>query len=308
MPSLKMLVPVLAILIGGAPALAGSRVQFNRQIRPLLSDACFQCHGPDESNRKGGLRLDVADAARKGGDSGPLLVAGNVEESELWKRLVSTDPDVVMPPPKSGKVLKPEQLAVLKQWIIEGGEYQAHWAFLPVERPGVPRIAGITNPIDAFIRHRLDEEGLAPSPEASRETLIRRVSLDLTGLPPSLAEVDAFVSDPSANAYENLVDRLLASPHYGERAAQQWLDFARYADSNGFQVDSSRQMSAWRDWVIAAFNRNLPFDQFTIEQLAGDLLPNPTRDQLVATGFHRNVKLNGEGGRIVVGAGARRKP
>ena len=299
MPSLKMLVPVLAILIGGAPALAGSRVQFNRQIRPLLSDACFQCHGPDESNRKGGLRLDVADAARKGGDSGPLLVAGNVEESELWKRLVSTDPDVVMPPPKSGKVLKPEQLAVLKQWIIEGGEYQAHWAFLPVERPGVPRIAGITNPIDAFIRHRLDEEGLAPSPEASRETLIRRVSLDLTGLPPSLAEVDAFVSDPSANAYENLVDRLLASPHYGERAAQQWLDFARYADSNGFQVDSSRQMSAWRDWVIAAFNRNLPFDQFTIEQLAGDLLPNPTRDQLVATGFHRNVKLNGEGGRIV---------
>lgn len=299
MPWLKSLVTVLAILIGSLPVHAESRVQFNRQIRPLLSDACFQCHGPDESNRKGGLRLDVADAARKGGDSGPLLVPGNADESELWKRLTSTDPNEVMPPPKSGKVIKPEQLAALKQWIIEGGEYQGHWAFLPVERPEVPRIAGSSNPIDAFIRHCLRQEGLTPSPEASRETLIRRVALDLTGLPPSLAEVEAFVSDPSANAYEKLVDRLLDSPHYGERMAQQWLDFARYADSNGFQVDSSRQMSAWRDWVIAAFNRNLPFDQFTIEQLAGDLLPNPTREQQVATGFHRNVKLNGEGGRIV---------
>ncbi len=299
MPSLKMLVPVLAILIGGIPAHAESRVQFNRQIRPILSDACFQCHGPDESSRKGGLRLDIADGAKQGGDSGPLLVAGKADESELWKRLTSTDPNLVMPPPKSGKVIKPEQLAILKQWINEGGEYQGHWAFLPVERPEVPAVTGASHPIDAFIRHRLDKAGLTPSPEASRETLIRRVTLDLTGLPPTLAEIDAFIFDSSPNAYEKLVDRLLESPHYGERAAQQWLDYARYADSNGFQVDSSRQMSAWRDWVIAAYNRNLPFDQFTIEQLAGDLFPNPTRDQLVATGFHRNVKLNGEGGRIV---------
>ncbi len=273
-------------------------IRFDRQVRPILSDACFQCHGPDEAKREGGLRLDVAEAALKGGDSGPAIVAGNLDASEVWKRVTSTDPSLVMPPPKSGKTLKPEQIAVLKQWIKDGAEFQGHWAFQRVDRPVVPAVAGVSNPIDAFIRQRLAQEGLSPSPEASRETLIRRASLDLTGLPPTLAEVDAFVSDMSPNAYEKVLDRLLASPHYGEQMAHQWLDFARYADSNGFQTDSSRQMSPWRDWVIGAFNRNLPFDQFTIEQLAGDLLPNPTVDQIVATGFHRNVKLNGEGGRI----------
>ena len=273
-------------------------VQFNRQIRPILSDTCFQCHGPDEAKRQGGLRLDLAAEAYKGGDTGPALVPGKLDASEVWKRVTSTDPELQMPPPKSGKILKPAQVASLKQWITEGAEYQGHWAFIRVERPAVPAVAEVTNPIDQFVRHRLQQEGLNASPEASRETLIRRVSLDLTGLPPTLAEVDAFLVDTSPNAYETVVDRLLASPHYGERMAQQWLDFARYADSNGFQVDSSRQMSPWRDWVIAAFNRNLPFDQFTIEQLAGDMLPNATPDQIVATGFNRNVKLNGEGGRI----------
>lgn len=300
-------------------AAAAEPVQFNRQVRPILSDACFQCHGPDSVTRKGGLRLDLADAALKGGDSGPALVPGKLDESELWKRVTSTDPDLVMPPPGSGKTIKPEQLATLKQWITEGATYQGHWAFLRVERPAVPEVAGVTNPIDRFVRDRLSREPrtltpnpsppssstggrgepeLRPATEASKETLIRRVTLDLTGLPPTLAEVDAFVADSSPDAYEKVVDRLLASPHYGEKMAQQWLDFARYADSNGFQVDSSRQMSGWRDWVIGAFNRNLTFDQFTIEQLAGDMLPEATRDQIVATGFHRNVKLNGEGGRI----------
>lgn len=290
----------LALVLAGmvSSVSAAPKVVFNRQIRPLLSDACFQCHGPDEAKRQGGLRLDVADAALKGGDSGAVLIPGRPEDSELWKRITSTDPQLMMPPPKSGKVLKPEQLTALKQWITEGAEYQGHWAFLRVERPAVPTVAGVTNPIDAFIRERLQQEGLFPAPEANRETLIRRVTLDLTGLPPTLAEIEAFLADTSPTAYEAVVDRLLSSPHYGERMAQQWLDFARYADSNGFQVDSSRQMSAWRDWVIAAFNRNLPFDRFTIEQLGGDLLPDATRDQIIATGFHRNVKLNGEGGRI----------
>ncbi|MFO0940029.1 MAG: DUF1549 domain-containing protein [Pirellulales bacterium] len=275
-----------------------SSIRFDRNVRPILSNACFQCHGPDEAKREGGLRLDVAEAALKGGDSGPAIVAGNLDASEVWKRITSTDPSLVMPPPKSGKALKSDQIAILKQWIKDGAEFQGHWAFQRVERPVAPTVEGVSNPIDAFIRQRLAQERLRPSPEATRETLIRRASLDLTGIPPTLAEIDAFVSDSSPNAYEKVIDRLLASSHYGEQMAQQWLDFARYADSNGFQTDSSRQMSPWRDWVIEAFNRNLPFDQFTIEQLAGDLLPNPTVDQIVATGFHRNVKLNGEGGRI----------
>ena len=274
------------------------RIRFDREVRPLLSDACFQCHGPDEATRHGGLRLDQNKAVLQGGDSGPAIVAGDLDASEVWQRITSSDPDLVMPPPDSGKMLNPDQIEILKEWILQGAEFQAHWAFQRVERPAVPTVDGTVNPIDAFIRHRLQQEGLTPSAPAAREALIRRVSLDLTGLPPTLAEIDAFLKDESPNAFEKVVDRLLASPHYGEQMAQQWLDFARYADSNGFQVDSSRKMSAWRDWVIAAFNENQPFDQFTIEQLAGDLLPNPTREQITATGFHRNVKLNGEGGRI----------
>lgn len=276
----------------------GPSIRFDRHVRPILSDNCFQCHGPDDGTRFGGLRLDLEEAAVGGGDSGSAIIAGKRDDSEVWKRITSSDPDLVMPPPDSGKTLKPDQIATLGRWIEDGARFTEHWAFQRVERPDVPRLDGVLHPVDSFIRDRLAREGMAHAPPATRETLIRRLSLDLVGLPPTLSEIDAFIQDSSPDAYEKVVDRLLASPHYGEQMAQQWLDFARYADSNGFQVDSSRQMSAWRDWVIEAFNRNLPFDQFTIEQLAGDLLQNPTREQIIATGFHRNVKLNGEGGRI----------
>jgi len=278
------------------------RVEFNRDIRPILSDACFQCHGPDEAERHGGLRLDHADAAHHGGDSGVAIVPGDADASEVWRRVIADDPDSVMPPPNSGKAFNAQQVALLRRWLQQGAEYQNHWAFMRVRRPPVPAPKSprqTLHPIDAFIRDRLAREGLQPAPEANRETLIRRVTLDLTGLPPTPPEVDAFLSDDSPYAYEKVVDRLLASPHHGEHMARQWLDFARYADSNGFQVDSSREMWPWRDWVIDAFNRNVPFDQFTIEQLAGDLLPGATPEQIVATGFNRNTRLNGEGGRIV---------
>lgn len=285
-----------------APALG--KVSFNRDVRPILSDACFPCHGPDEQKRKGGLRIDIREQVSKPAKSGKIpIVATQPDSSEFVRRIVESDPDEMMPPPKSNKKLAPEQIEILKRWVTQGAEYQDNWAFIKPERPAVPSAdptsGRLVNAIDHFIVSRLAKEGLAPSPEAPPETLIRRVALDLTGIPPTPGELDAFLSDRSPNAYERLVDRLLASPHYGERMAAQWLDFARYADSNGFQSDGSRQMWHWRDWVINAFNRNLPFDTFTIQQLAGDLLPNPTRDQLVATGFHRNARLNGEGGRIV---------
>ncbi len=285
-------------IVACSAAFGQDKVQFNRDIRPILSDSCFQCHGPDEAKRQGGLRLDRSEAAFKGGESGPAIVPGSPDASEILKRIQTSDPDLKMPPAASGKTVSPEQLATLSQWIREGAEYQGHWAFLPVQRPSVPEASPGLSPVDAFLRQRLQREGLTHSPEASRETLIRRVTLDLTGLPPSMSEVEDFLADQSPRAWEKVVDRLLNSPRYGERMAQQWLDFARYADSNGFQVDSSRQMWAWRDWVIAAFNRNQPFDQFTIDQLAGDMRPAPSADQIIATGFNRNTRLNGEGGRI----------
>ena len=291
-------VGLLALCSGVVVSAAEPRVEFNRQIRPILSDHCFQCHGPDQAHREGGLRLDLPAEATRGGNSGPAIVPGQIDASEVWKRITSTDPDLQMPPPKAGKELKPEQLALIKKWISEGAEYEGHWAFQSVVRSTVPTIEGVSHPIDLFVREKLRQNGLAPSPEAPRETLIRRVTLDLTGLPPTLAEIDDYLADTSPQAYERVVDRLLTSPHYGERMTQQWLDFARYADSNGFQVDSSRQMFEWRNWVINAFNSNLPFDQFTIEQLAGDMLPQATRDQIIASGFNRNTRLNGEGGRI----------
>ena len=281
-----------------ARAAAPGKVDFNRDVRPILSDTCFACHGPDEAKRKSGLRLDNKDDAFKPAKSGETaIVPGKPDASELVKRVLTDDADEHMPPKKSEKTIKPAQIEVLKKWIAEGAEYQGHWAFVKPERPVVPALSA--NPIDAFILDRLAREGLQPSPEAPRETLIRRVSLDLTGIPPSPEEVDAFVADQSPNAFEKIVDRLLASPRYGEQMAVQWLDLARYADSNGFQIDSSRQQHHWRGWVIGAFNRNLPFDQFTIEQLAGDLLPNAAPEQIAATGFNRNHRLNGEGGRIV---------
>ncbi|TXT35886.1 MAG: Uncharacterized protein FD138_1183, partial [Planctomycetota bacterium] len=298
-----------SVLLVTTRSVAAERPSFNRDIRPILSDTCFQCHGPDEKQRKAGLRLDVREIAVKLAESGATaIVPGKPNESELIKRLLSDDDSLRMPPANSGKKITPAQIELLKRWIADSAEYQGHWAFIPPTRPlhpadspkaeGRKPVSFSANPIDAFIQARLARENLQRSPEADRVTLIRRVSLDLTGLPPTPSEVDAFLADTSENAYEKVVDRLLKSPRYGEQMARQWLDYARYADSNGFQVDSSRFQWPWRDWVIKAFNDNLPFDQFTIEQIAGDLLPNPTPSQIVATGFNRNHKLNGEGGII----------
>jgi Protein of unknown function (DUF1553)/Protein of unknown function (DUF1549)/Planctomycete cytochrome C len=279
-------------------------IEFNRDIRPILSENCFVCHGPDQNKLEGGLRLDDRKRATSKADSGQIaIVAGHPEQSELMARIQSTDPDVRMPPPKFDKKLTKQQNEMLEKWIASGAPYQGHWAFISPVRPIVPKSlkasSESSNPIDHFIRSRLAKEKIQPAPEADRVTLIRRATLDLTGLPPTPAEIDDFLNDSASNAYEKVIDRLLASPHYGERMALTWMDYARYADSNGFQSDGSRDIWAWRDWLIHAYNRNLPFDQFTIEQLAGDMLPNATRDQIIATGFNRNHRLNGEGGRIV---------
>jgi hypothetical protein len=280
---------------------AEDKLQFNRDVRPILSNACFHCHGPDEKERKSGLRFDLESAAFKPAKSGdPVIIKGNAKESELIYRIfLAADDDDHMPPIDSGKSLTNEQKEVLRKWIDQGAEYQGHWAFLSPSRPELPKEADAKHPIDAFLQNRLQTEGLKMRKAATKETLLRRATLDLTGLPPTLAEMDAFAGDKSPNAYEKALDRLLSSPHYGERMALEWLDLARYADSNGFQSDGSRSMWLWREWLIGAYNRNLPFDQFTIEQLAGDMLPDPTEDQVVATGFNRNHRLNGEGGRIV---------
>ena len=277
------------------------RLEFNRDIRPILSDACFHCHGPDEKERFGGLRLDLESHAFKPAKSGfPAIVKGDAEESELIARIFLPDNDEDhMPPLDSGKSITKEQKEILRKWIDQGAEYQGHWAFINPQRPEVPVHPEAKHPVDAFLTTRLKAEGLGMKKEADKETLLRRASLDLTGLPPTLEEMDAFAKDKSPNAYEKALDRLLASPHFGERMALEWLDLARYADSNGFQSDGSRDMWLWREWLIGAYNRNLPFDQFTIEQLAGDMLPDATEDQIVATGFNRNHRLNGEGGRIV---------
>ena len=294
----------LIVLLAVSSTTAAEEVNFNRDIKPILSQNCFQCHGPDDATRAATLRLDHSDSATKPAESGATaIVPTDPEHSELLSRITSTDPDLRMPPAETKKILAPEQIDLLRRWIAEGAKYQGHWAFERPVRPELPPVNAeharrIANPIDRFIAARLKREGLQLSPETDRNTLIRRVSLDLTGLPPTLAEVDAFVTDTSSDAYEKVVDRLLMSPHYGERMTISWLDHARYADSNGFQIDTSRDIWAWREWVIRAFNRNMPFDQFTVEQLAGDMLPNATPDQIIATGFNRNHRLNGEGGRI----------
>ncbi len=270
-------------------------VGYNRHVRALLSENCFFCHGPDGNKRKAELRLDQREGAL---DS---IQPGSPEESELVARLFSTDPDEMMPPPDSGRHLTDNDRKLLKRWVEQGAEYEEHWALVgPVEKkfesPGKDQWP--TNGIDFFVKANLDAEGLHPSPEAEKATLIRRISLDLTGLAPTPAEVKAFVKDEGEGAYEKLVDRLLASNHYGEQMALPWLDATRYADSNGFQQDGDRHSYIWRDWVVKAYNDNMPFDQFTIEQLAGDLLENPTQSQLIATSFNRNHMLNGEGGAI----------
>lgn len=275
-------------------------VRFNRDIRPILSDNCFACHGPDEDDRGGDLRLDVREDAVADRGGYAAIVPGNPDESEILRRILSHDSDEVMPPPRAKKTpLTAAQIETLRRWIAEGALYQKHWAFEPVERPQPPDVAGSKwsrNPIDAFIETRLHAEGLTPSPEADKEVLLRRVSLDLVGLQPTPDELAAFLADTSPDAYERAVDRLLASPHYGERWGRHWLDQARYADSNGYSIDSERTMWPYRDWVLDAVNRDMPFDQFTIEQLAGDLLPNATKLQRIASGFQRNTMINEEGG------------
>ncbi len=286
-----------------AVAPAKGAVEFSRDVLPILSENCFKCHGPDEGARKSKLRLDLRDDALKPAKSGErAIVPGKPAESELLKRISAKDEDDLMPPVKSGKKLTAAQKELLARWIAQGAKWQTHWAFIAPVRPEVPkrgtRNAERGNPIDAFILARLEKEKLKPSPEADKTTLLRRVTLDLIGLPPTPAEVDAFLADKSPDAYEKVVDRLLANPHYGERMALPWLDAARYADSNGFQQDGDTHQWVWRDWVVRALNANMPFDQFTIEQLAGDLLPNATMDQEIATGFNRCHLLNGEGGAI----------
>jgi len=285
-------------LTAASVAVADDAPSFNRDIRPILSENCLACHGFDPKHREAGLRLDTfAGATEKGGGTA-AIVPGDVESSELWARIQSDDPAYMMPPPGSNKPrLSEEQRAIIKRWIEHGADYEAHWAFIPPTRPPVKETGSAA--IDHFIQKKLEEAGLTMSPEAPPETLIRRVSLDLTGLPPTPAEVDAFLrasaEDPE-KAWRELVDRLLASPHYGERWGRWWLDQARYADSNGYSIDAPREIWKFRDWVIEALNADMPFDQFTIEQLAGDLLPNATQSQQIATGFHRNTQINQEGG------------
>ncbi|MDB6025991.1 MAG: Chromosome segregation protein [Verrucomicrobiales bacterium] len=281
---------------------AETEIQFNRDVRPILSDKCFHCHGPDKSKRKADLRLDHKETALGKSESGKTAIApGKPEASEVVARITAANEDDLMPPKKSGRTLSPQEIQTLTQWIKQGAKWETHWSFQTPQRPALPKTKDrhwAKNEIDHFILAKLESEKLKPSREASKETLLRRVTLDLNGLPPTTEELDNFLKDKSPNAYEKVVDRLLASPRYGERMVLEWLDAARYADSNGYQGDRVRTMWPWRDWVIDAMNKNMPFDQFTVEQLAGDLLPNPTTAQKIATGFNRNHMLNGEGGRI----------
>jgi Protein of unknown function (DUF1549)/Protein of unknown function (DUF1553)/Concanavalin A-like lectin/glucanases superfamily/Planctomycete cytochrome C len=273
-------------------------ISFTREVLPILSNNCFACHGPDEQQRKTRFHFDTrAGAFAKRG----VIEPGNAAESLLIEMVTHSDPKQRMPPPESGHTLTDAQISVLRRWIDAGAVWDTHWAYVPATRPDPPatKRAGWTrNPIDQFILARLEREGLQPSPEADKETLLRRVTYDLTGLPPTPAEIDAFLADRSADAYERRVDALLQSPHYGERMGMTWLDASRYADTHGYHIDNYRQMWPWRDWVIGAFNRNLPFNQFVTEQIAGDLIPSATRDQKVASGFNRNHMINFEGGAI----------
>ena len=285
-----------------ATPVAAGRIDFDRDIRPILADKCFACHGPDAVNNRSPLRFDSeAHALADLGDGRHAIVRSHPEQSELVRRVTAEDTAVRMPPTYSGRTLTKDEIQRLTDWIAQGAPWQQHWAFVRPVRPLAPAVKNeswVRNAIDSFVLAKLEREGLQPAPEADRATLIRRVSLDLTGLPPTPKEIDDFLNDPAPNAYEKVVDRLLASPRYGERMAFRWLDAARYADTNGYQIDGEREMWRWRDWVIDAFNRNMPFDQFAVEQLAGDLLPNPTMEQRIATGFNRNHRGNSEDGLV----------
>lgn len=279
-------------------------LDYNLHVKPILSDKCFACHGPDKAKQKAGLRLDIAENAYAQLEESPGKVAiakGSLQRSEVFHRILSSDPEYLMPTPESHLNLSNREKAILIKWIKDGAEYQPHWAFVAPKKPKIPRIqnkAWAKNPIDHFIAQSLEAEKLKPAPEASKELLLRRLSLDLTGLPPTLEEIDAFLKDKSPDAYEKQVNRLLRSPHYGEKMAVDWLDLARFADSHGYTVDRLRDMSPYRDWVIQAFNQNQPYDQFIQWQLAGDLLPKPSREMLIATAFNRNHPQNMEGGII----------
>jgi mono/diheme cytochrome c family protein len=292
---------LLLVCLAGYAAGAPQSIEFNRDVRPILADHCFACHGPDAQQRKADLRLDTPEAADPKRENGAVVVAGQLAKSELWRRVTSSDRDEQMPPPNKGRRLNDGEIAILKQWITQGAKFEKHWSLLPVRRPSLPEVKlqnATKSPLDTFTIARLEREGLAPLPEADRATLLRRATLGLTGLPPTPDEIDTFLNDRPPDAYERAVDRLLTSPRHGERMAIPWLDAARYADTSGYQSDGERFMWRWRDWVIEALNSNMPFDQFTIEQLAGDLLPKPTLDQRIATGFNRNHRGNSEGGII----------
>lgn len=275
--------------------LSAQEIDFNSDVRPILSENCVFCHGPDEATREADLRLDDSASAMS------VIQPHASHDSELYRRLVTDDADEIMPPPHSNRKLSSLQIELVRKWIDQGATWEQHWSFRPLVAPQIPETRDkdlVRNPIDAFVQAKLDPQGLHPSPEADRRTLIRRLSLDLTGLPPTPEHVDSFLSDTSPDAYTKLVDRLLDSPAYGQRMAWDWLDVARYADTNGYQGDNERTMWPWRDWVVDAFNSNLPYDEFTRWQLAGDLIPDATDEQILATGFCRNHMINGEGGRI----------
>jgi hypothetical protein len=287
-----------SVIVRAQTAPAATPISFNREILPILANNCFACHGPDEKKRETKFHFDTQEGMflKKG-----VIEPGNAEDSLLVEKITDPNPKDRMPPLESGHSLTQKQIDLLRRWIDEGAKWDTHWAYVPPKRPELPTVvqsSWVRNPIDQFILARLEREGLKPSPEADKATLLRRVSYDLTGLPPAPAEVDAFLADNSPDAYEKQVDRLLHSPHYGERMAMPWLDAARYADTHGYHIDSLRGMWPWRDWVINAFNTNMPFDEFAIEQLASDLLPNASRDQKIASGFNRNHMINFEGGAI----------
>ena len=284
-----------ALLLVNTASLHSAEIRFNRDVRPILSTSCNKCHGPDDAHRKADLRLDTEEGIRR-------AFAGGIKRSEGWNRIISDDPDTVMPPPDAHVELKPRDQEILRAWVNSGAAYEGHWSFTAPRLPGVPGDLNdngwVRNPIDAFVYRRLAEQGLKPNSDTDRARLLRRVTLDLTGLPPTIEELDAFLADKSDNAFEKVVDRLLGSPHFGERMAVVWMDAARYGDTSVFHADGPRNMWPWRDWVIRAYNENMPFDQFTVEQLAGDLLPDSTRQQKIATGFLRNNATTDEGGLI----------
>ena len=287
-------VSLITLFLSGLSAHAGDAVRFNQDIRPILSQKCFQCHGPDQGKRKGRLRLDQADGdegAHRVYKDSQALKPGDLDHSEFWRRVSTDDADDIMPPSDAHvDPVTPEERELLKAWILDGAEYEDFWAFVlpqPQTFPEPKNAKWSEQPIDRFVLSRLEKEGLTPQPKADKRTLIRRVSFDLTGLPPTLAEIDAFLADSSDRAYENLVDRLLERPQYGEHMAKYWLDLVRFADTNGMHHDHYRDMTPYRDWVIRSFNDNLKFDQFVTDQIAGDLHPEPSNDQLIASGFNR---------------------